>query len=251
MSEQRHDFTQETIRKLCDRVGAVCSNPACHAPTKGPHSDGEKAISVGMACHIHAAAPGGPRYDAAQTADDRRSIHNGIWLCRTCGTLIDTDEERFPAPVLRVWRAEAELAAFKRIGKPAAASTAPSDGLPLSDDALRMMRWLMEQYVKAGYPNFKVWRFTPPDQNDPISASFERWASSTSWGRAEGPGGSQRMASTGSCGTGRAERPRTSLRRYLRDIRSDREPARAVCQPRARPKYRPVSRRRCAVCLGR
>jgi len=121
-----------------------------------------------MACHIHAAAPGGPRYDPAQTEEDRRSIHNGIWLCRTCGTLIDTDGERFPAPLLRAWRAEAELATFRKIGKPAAAAAAPSDGLPLSEGALEAMRWLGEQYVKAGYPNFKVWMFTPKDQDDPI-----------------------------------------------------------------------------------
>jgi len=168
MSEQRHDFTHDTIRKLCDRVGSECSNPECGAATKGPHSDGEKAISVGMACHIHAAAPGGPRYDEAQTEEERRSIHNGIWLCRTCGTLVDTDDDRFPAPLLRAWRADAELAAFKEIGKPSAAAAAPSDGLPFSEGAAEVMRWLAEQYVKAGYPQYNLWTFTPPDQDDPV-----------------------------------------------------------------------------------
>jgi hypothetical protein len=168
MSDQRHDFTQDTIRKLCDRVGSECSNPECGAATKGPHSDGEKAISVGMACHIHGAARGGPRYDEAQTEEERRSIHNGIWLCRTCGTLVDTDEDRFPAPLLRAWRAEAELAAFKEIGKPSAAATAPSDGLPFGEGAAEVMRWLAEQYVKAGYPQYNLWTFTPPDQDDPV-----------------------------------------------------------------------------------
>jgi hypothetical protein len=165
---ERHNFTQETSRKLCDRVGGECSNPGCRASTKGPHSDGEASINVGMACHIHAAASGGPRYDPAQTEEERRSINNGVWLCRTCGTLIDTDEDRFPAPLLRVWRAEAELDAFKRIGKPSAAALAPSDGVPFSDGAAEIMRSLAEEYVDAGYPNFKVWMFTPPDQNDPI-----------------------------------------------------------------------------------
>lgn len=168
MTDQRHNFSQETIRKLCDRVGSVCSNPECRAPTKGPHTDAEKSISVGMACHIHAAAPGGPRYDPAQSEEERRSIHNGVWLCRTCGTLIDTDEDRFPAPLLRAWRAEAELETFKRIGKPAAAVSAPSDGLPLSEDAAKIMRYLRDEYIKAGYPNYMVWMFTPQDQDDPI-----------------------------------------------------------------------------------
>jgi hypothetical protein len=112
---ERHNFTQETVRKLCDRVACACSNPECAAATKGPHSDGEASVNIGMGCHIHAAAPGGPRYDPEQTEEERRSIHNGIWPCRTCGTLVDTDEDRFPAPLLRAWRAEAELAAFKRL----------------------------------------------------------------------------------------------------------------------------------------
>lgn len=167
MSE-RHDFTQDTVRKLCDRVASECSNPDCRASTKGPHSDGEKAISVGMACHIHAAAPGGPRYDPGQTEEERRSIHNGIWLCRTCGTLVDTDADRFPGPLLRAWRAEAELKAFKEIGKPAAAALAPTDGAPFSDQAAIMMRWLADQYVKARYPQYNLWTFTPQDQNDPV-----------------------------------------------------------------------------------
>lgn len=167
MSDDRHNFTSDTIRKLCDRVGSVCSNPDCRAPTKGPHSDGEKAISVGMACHVHAASRGGPRYDPEQTEQDRRSIHNGIWLFRTCGTLIDTDEDRFPAPQLRAWRAEAELATSRQVGKPAAAFAAPSDGIPLSERAAEIMLFLRDEYVKAGYPQFNLWRFTPQSQNDP------------------------------------------------------------------------------------
>jgi len=108
----------------------------------------------------------GPRL--AQTEEERRSFHNGVWLCRTCGTLIDTDEGRFPAPLLRAWRAGAELSTFERIGKPAAAAAAPSDGMPFSEGAGELMRWLAEQYVKAKLPNFKVWSFTPKDQDDPI-----------------------------------------------------------------------------------
>lgn len=43
-----------------------------------------------------------------------------------------------------------------------------SDGTSLSDGAIKVMGWLAAEYVKASYPNFKVWRFTPSDQNDPI-----------------------------------------------------------------------------------
>lgn len=167
MGVDRHDFAAATIRQLSDRVGSVCSNPECGAATRGPHSDEDKATNVGAACHIHAAAPGGPRYDPHQTEEERRSISNGIWLCRTCGTLVDADEARFPAPLLRLWRAQAEYAAYQRLGRPAAAGSAPTDAPHPSAEALDVMRYLADAYIKAGYPNFKVWMFTPPDQNDP------------------------------------------------------------------------------------
>jgi hypothetical protein len=38
----------------------------------------------------------------------------------------------------------------------------------LSERAAEIMRFLAGEYVKAGYPNFKVWMFTPPNQNDPV-----------------------------------------------------------------------------------
>ena len=39
---------------------------------------------------------------------ERCSISNGIWLCRNCARIIDTDEERFPPSLLRWWKQEAE-----------------------------------------------------------------------------------------------------------------------------------------------
>ncbi len=171
MAEERHVFTKDTAKRLCDRVASICSKPDCKAPTKGPHSDGESAINVGMACHIHAASPGGPRYDVNQTEEDRRSIHNGIWLCRTCGTLIDTDEDRFPAPLLRAWRAEAELAAFKTIGKPAAAFGAPTDatgGVRMSADAVEYMRFLMDDFIENNFRDHRNRWFGLKSHDEPI-----------------------------------------------------------------------------------
>ena len=45
---------------------------------------------------------------------------------------------------------------------------AQHDGLRLSEAAWEIMRFLRDAYVKAGFPNFRVWKFTPPDQSDPI-----------------------------------------------------------------------------------
>ena len=114
---QRDDFSKETARTLGERVGLLCSNPACRALTKAAHTDDDRALSVGMACHIRAAAEGGPRYDALQSADERSSIKNGIWLCASCGTLIDKDEARFPVALLEAWKSKAEGDSRTRIGR--------------------------------------------------------------------------------------------------------------------------------------
>lgn len=108
MRKARDEFPPSVIKKLSERVGTLCSKPDCRVPTKGPHSNPEAVLNLGVASHIHAAAPGGARYDPNQTEAQRRSAANGIWLCRLHGTEVDADEARFPAAELRRWKAETE-----------------------------------------------------------------------------------------------------------------------------------------------
>jgi tetratricopeptide (TPR) repeat protein len=108
MGNRRDDFTEKVITVVLLRVGARCSNPKCRAPTHGPHSDPSRALNLGEASHITAAAAGGPRYDSALTPEERKSGANAIWLCRKCARQIDTDKESFPAELLRDWKREAE-----------------------------------------------------------------------------------------------------------------------------------------------
>lgn len=69
-------------------------------------------MSIGVAAHITAASPGGPRFDPNATKQTRSSIHNGLWLCQSCATMIDRDRARFHSVLLRQWKlgAEAEAA---------------------------------------------------------------------------------------------------------------------------------------------
>lgn len=117
--KNRDDFRAPTRRSLALRVRHACSRPECRAPTIGPGSASpEDTASVGVAAHICAAAPGGPRYDGTMTRKERRAIDNGIWLCTTCSTLIDRDHERFPIEMLREWKSEHEAAVKAKIGQP-------------------------------------------------------------------------------------------------------------------------------------
>jgi len=105
----RDNFLKNTLRELAGRAGHVCSNPDCRLPTSGATFGNDfKVVIVGVAAHIKAAAPGGPRYDPLQTPEERRHASNGIWLCTTHAKQIDDDAKHFTVEKLKGWKQEAE-----------------------------------------------------------------------------------------------------------------------------------------------
>ena len=104
----RDDFPSSIKDVLARRVGYRCCNPDCCKLTSGPHEESTKAINIGVAAHITAAAPGGKRYDRHLSSEERRAIENGIWLCQNCGKLIDSDEQKYSVELLRNWKRNAE-----------------------------------------------------------------------------------------------------------------------------------------------
>jgi len=104
---------------LAARTGNSCSNPDSGALTSGPQTNSAKALNVGVAAHIAAAAEGGQRYNASLSSEERRHQDNGIWLCQTCAKLIDSDASRYTEKLLRAWREIAEDRALHSIGKTA------------------------------------------------------------------------------------------------------------------------------------
>jgi hypothetical protein len=112
----RDEFSESVIATLRRRVGDRCSNPSCRCSTSGPNEHPERASSIGVAAHITAAAPKGPRYDETLTVEARRSIDNGIWLCQNCARLVDIDPAAYPVDRLDAWRLEAEHYARVSLG---------------------------------------------------------------------------------------------------------------------------------------
>ena len=108
----RDDFDEKTKQILARRVGYRCSNPNCRKPTSGPQEDPAKTISIGVAAHITAASPGGPRFDPTLSSGERKSPGNGIWLCQNCAKLIDSDEKRYSVSLLQEWKKLSEQAAL-------------------------------------------------------------------------------------------------------------------------------------------
>ena len=101
---KRDDFPAPVKRLLAERVGRLCSKPDCLRPTIGPRLGSEGIVSTGVAAHITAAAPGGPRFDKNLNPQERRSYGNGIWLCANHAHQVDHDKNHFTEDMLHDWK---------------------------------------------------------------------------------------------------------------------------------------------------
>ena len=134
------------------RVNNRCSNPVCRAPTSGPQVDPAKALNVGVAAHITAASPDGPRYNSGLTSEERKHANNAIWLCQNCGKLIDNDQARFTTEEIRNWKISAEAEALERIGKAVRPHSDTSDKKGRSlDELLQVYRVRLKDRVNRVY----------------------------------------------------------------------------------------------------
>jgi len=98
-------------RQLFASSGGYCQNPACRIKLFEAHMDG--ASSVAERAHVIGKKSGSPRALRNREQQDLDVLENLILLCSRCHTEVDQNEERFPAALLRRWKAEheAEIAA--------------------------------------------------------------------------------------------------------------------------------------------
>lgn len=101
----RDNFSADTKRQLASSVGTACS--ICGRATHGPNDNFSGAINNGVAAHITAASPGGPRYDPNMTEEERKNFSNGIWVCPTHGSLIDKLPLEFSVADLQAYKLRA------------------------------------------------------------------------------------------------------------------------------------------------
>lgn len=158
---------------MAQRVGVSCSSPTCRKPTSGPHEEANSAVNIGVASHITAAAPGGPRYDESLTPAERRSIENGIWLCQNCAKLVDNDPNSYTVKILKGWKEGAERAARIEVETSSGGSqfSAPTESESPSPSQARIVP------TKEGSPSFLA-RLTSGDEltavvNGACSSSFD------------------------------------------------------------------------------
>lgn len=123
----RDDFSLSTKELLAKRVAYHCSNQECRQVTSGPQEDPTKAVNIGVASHITAASPGGPRFDPSLTPKERQAVENGIWLCQSCAKLVDNDPTRYGVDTLRRWKALAEATAARELESRSCVTTNSDD----------------------------------------------------------------------------------------------------------------------------
>jgi hypothetical protein len=175
-AKMRDDFSEEVKRTVASRVGNRCSNPSCRTLTSGPQIDPTKSLNVGVAAHITAASPKGPRYNPSLSSEQRRHANNAIWLCQNHGKLVDNDESRFTEAELRRWKAGAEAEAYMNLGKTASSNSSHPG---MSEEELTLLTHVGEdgeifveytdqtgRWVQAGSHDFM-------DESDPaVAASY-------------------------------------------------------------------------------
>ncbi|WP_433616779.1 hypothetical protein ACQP2P_15805 [Dactylosporangium sp. CA-139114] len=79
--------TQETLRTLYLHSGNECAYPDCTARIIN-----DAGIYIAQLAHIEAAERGGPRYNASQTDEERRSAENLLFLCYVHHKVTDAPE---------------------------------------------------------------------------------------------------------------------------------------------------------------
>jgi hypothetical protein len=167
----RDEFSKSVKDALAKRVCYRCSNPNCKAMTSGPHTEPERSVNVGVAAHISAASPGGPRYDSDMSSEERSSIENAIWLCQSCAKLVDADSGSFTKRTLVRWKVTTEAEVLRLLGgradsdyfpQPVAALHAPIPqigGLSYDDARMLLLQagWqpIMNHWSHASNPDMR------------------------------------------------------------------------------------------------
>ena len=90
-----------------------CAFPGCNTPlVELPIGNSPHKI-IGEICHIHSVKEDGPRGKIGLTSDEYNTYDNLIMLCPNHHTIVDGQDEAYPAESLRGWKETHELKSYQ------------------------------------------------------------------------------------------------------------------------------------------
>ena len=92
-------ISNDVMRLLYAHSGNRCAYPDCTNPIF--EDDGQL---TGECCHIKAFSPGGPRYDASQTDEERNGVDNLMLMCSRHHAIVDKNVDRYTVEVLQEYK---------------------------------------------------------------------------------------------------------------------------------------------------
>lgn len=95
--------TRTTVKKLFALSRNRCAFPECSIPIVE-----NNGTVTGIICHIRARSPGGPRYSAKQTQEQRHASENLILMCSRHSKVIDSEPRRYTVKMLEGFKAAHE-----------------------------------------------------------------------------------------------------------------------------------------------
>ena len=98
-------LTQKILYALS---GNRCAYPQCPTRLVPTTTNATADAQIGEICHIYSASPAGPRGDGGLTRQELNSPANLVLFCPTHHTIVDTQPDRHPAPLLVQWKATRE-----------------------------------------------------------------------------------------------------------------------------------------------
>jgi hypothetical protein len=157
----RDDFSLTTKRILAERVAYQCSFPGCPIITVGPQKGNQnKSTKLGTAAHITAASPNGPRYNPSLSPSERKSIENGIWMCKQHADLIDNDWTEYTVETLKLWKAKTEDRAYQNLINPGTITNKQLTLIQISSKCIFYGEWIK---IEGLYWSFLIDKFVLGD----------------------------------------------------------------------------------------
>lgn len=123
-------ISNEVMRLLYAHSGNRCAYPDCTNPIF--EDDGQL---TGECCHIKAFRPGGPRYDASQTDEDRNGVNNLMLMCSRHHAIVDKNVETYSVEVLQEYKRAQE-------------ERYSAEALRLTEEQLRYLQMSSENFWK-------------------------------------------------------------------------------------------------------